>query len=236
MTSMDILLDNPIEIHRQHLNAVHQRLLDIYGSPEWREPLLPVDELVSTILSQNTNDINRDKAFFALKERFGTWEEVRDCNIIDLIETIRVAGLANQKGAHLQEALRDITAFSGEISLEFLRSMPREEAREWLTNLKGVGPKTAAIVLLFSMDIPAFPVDTHIFRVSGRIGLRPLDLDREKTHRYLENIAPPGSYKALHLNLIRLGRETCQARKVFCDRCCIKDLCLFDAKVFQNIL
>ena len=235
MASLNFLKEDPTDIHRQRLLAVHQTLLNVYGNPEWRQPLSPVDELVSTILSQNTNDINRDKAFFALKGRFGTWEKVRDCNIIDLIDTIRIAGLANQKGAHIQEALRNITTFSGEISLEFLRSMPREEAREWLTNLKGVGPKTAAIVLLFSMDIPAFPVDTHIFRVSGRIGLRPLDLDREKTHRYLENIATPGSYKALHLNLIRHGRETCQARKVFCDRCCIKDLCIYDAKVFQNI-
>ena len=234
MTSLDIVLDNPIEIHRQRLYAVHQRLLDVYGSPEWRQPLSPVDELVSTILSQNTNDNNRDKAYFALKERFETWEEVRDCNLVDLIETIRIAGLANQKGTHIQEALREITKINGQISLEFLRTMTREEAREWLTSLKGVGPKTAAIVLLFSMDIPAFPVDTHIFRVSGRIGLRPLDLDREKTHSYLENIAPPGSYKALHLNLIRLGRETCQARKVFCGRCCLPDLCLYDAKVLQN--
>jgi endonuclease-3 len=231
---MDIVLDNPIEIHRQRLHAVHQRLLDVYGSPEWRQPLSPVDELVSTILSQNTNDNNRDKAYFSLKERFETWEEVRDCDLVDLIETIRIAGLANQKGAHIQEALREITKINGQISLEFLRTMPREEAREWLTSLKGVGPKTAAIVLLFSMDIPAFPVDTHIFRVSGRIGLRPLELDRENTHRYLENIAPPGSFKALHLNLIRLGRETCQARKVFCGRCCLPDLCLYDAKVLQN--
>jgi endonuclease-3 len=234
MASVDSLQENAIEIHRQRLIAVHQRLLDVYGSPEWRQPLSPVDELVSTILSQNTNDNNRDKAYFSLKERFETWEEVRDCDLVDLIETIRIAGLANQKGTHIQEALREIAKINGQISLEFLRTMPREEAREWLTSLKGVGPKTAAIVLLFSMDIPAFPVDTHIFRVSGRIGLRPLELDRENTHRYLENIAPPGSFKALHLNLIRLGRETCQARKVFCGRCCLPDLCLYDAKVLQN--
>lgn len=234
MASIDILLDNPIEIHRQRLNAVHLRLLEGYGCPEWRQPLSPVDELVSTILSQNTNDNNRDKAYFALKERFGAWEEVRDCDLDDLIKTIRIAGLANQKGAHIQEALREITKVNGEISLEFLRTMPREEAREWLTSLKGVGPKTAAIVLLFSMDIPAFPVDTHIYRVSGRIGLRPINLDREKTHSYLENIAPPGSFKTLHLNLIHLGREICQARKVFCGRCCLSDLCLYDAKVLHN--
>jgi endonuclease-3 len=234
MASVDILFDNPLEIHRQRLLAVHLELLKAYGSPEWRQPLTPIDELVSTILSQNTNDSNRDKAYFALKERFGTWEEVRDCDLVDLIETIRIAGLANQKGAHIKNALQEITKINGQISLEFLRTMPGKEARKWLTSLKGVGPKTAAIVLLFSMDIPAFPVDTHIFRVSGRIGLRPFELDREKTHNYLENIAPPGSFKSLHLNLIRLGRETCQARKVFCGRCCLSNLCIYDAKELHN--
>ncbi len=223
------------DIHRQRLDQVHQRLLKVWGAPEWREPLAPVAELVSTILSQNTNDINRDKAFMSLTERFPTWEAVRDCDTRELIETIRVAGLANQKGPHIQEALQKITAHSGEITLDFLRTMPRDDARNWLTQLKGVGPKTAAIVLLFSMGIPAFPVDTHIFRVSGRLGLRPENLDREKTHTYLEAIAPDGSFEALHLNLIRLGREICQARKVFCGSCFLSDICTFDGKVLQNL-
>ena len=218
------------QAHAAILLAVHQRLLDVYGQPEWRPALSPVAELVSTILSQNTNDINRDKAFNALTARYPSWDAVRDCALDDLVDTIRVAGLANQKGAHIQNALREITAINGEISLEFLRNMPEADARAWLTDLKGVGPKTAAIVLLFSMDIPAFPVDTHIFRVSGRLGTRPMNLDRVKTHTYLEEIAPPETFHALHLNLIRLGRETCQARKIYCGSCCVADLCHYPEK------
>ena len=220
--------------HRQRILAVHQKLHKIYGEPQWRGPLPPIDELVSTFLSQNTNDQNRDKAFGALKQRYHSWEAVRDAPTPELVEVIRSAGLANQKAPRIQNALRVISQHQGEISLDFLRDMPVEQARNWLKNLKGVGPKTAAIVLLFSMGIPAFPVDTHIYRVTGRIGARPLDINVEKTHEYLEEIVPEDAYYALHLNLIRLGRETCQARKWYCWRCPIESLCLFDKKLLQK--
>ncbi len=225
------------QTHAERLIAVHQRLVEVYGEAKWRVPLEPVDELVDTILSQNTNDVNRDKAFDALKARFDSWEVVRDCPLEDLVETIRIAGLANQKGANIQNALRVITEVNGEISLDFLYEMPESEARAWLTDLKGVGPKTAAIVLLFSMGIPAFPVDTHIFRVSGRLGVRPMSLDRVKTHAYLEEIAPPETFKALHINLISLGREVCQARKIYCGSCYVADICTYaekDTSVFLS--
>jgi endonuclease-3 len=139
--------------------------------------------------------------------------------------------LANQKGPRIQGALRKIKNKSGgEMDLEFLRNLPREEARQWLLSIKGVGPKTAAIVLLFSMGIPAFPVDTHIFRVTGRIGIRPKNLSVEKTHEYLEDRIPENAYCDLHLNLIRLGREICGARKWYCYRCPVEDLCSFEEK------
>ena len=132
----------------------------------------PVDELVSTILSQNTNDVNRDKAFDSLKERFPTWEEVMAADKDEVIEAVRIAGLGNQKGPRIQKALQEIMEHTGgSLDLEFLRDKTVEEARKWLMGIKGVGPKTAAIVLLFSMGIPAFPVDTHIYRVTGRLGL-----------------------------------------------------------------
>ncbi|NJN44481.1 MAG: endonuclease III [Anaerolineae bacterium] len=153
--------------------TVHQRLLDFYGYPEWRNPLPPLDELVSTILSQNTNDINRDKAFEALIARFPTWEEVRDAPLLEVQNAIRPAGLANQKGTRIQQVLRAITAERGELSLEFLRDFTDQEAYDWLVKFKGVGPKTATIVLQFSLGKPAFPVDTHVHRITGRIGLRP---------------------------------------------------------------
>ena len=149
----------------------------------------------------------------------------------EVIDAIRTAGLANQKGPRIQGALKDIAVRNGGmLDLEFLREMEREEARSWLMNLKGVGPKTAAIVLLFSMGIPAFPVDTHIYRVSGRIGLRPQTLTVEQAHAYLEERIPEEAFYDLHLNLIRLGREVCGARKWHCFRCPVESFCSFKEK------
>ncbi len=209
---------------------VHKKLLEAFGEPLWRNPLPPVDELVSTILSQNTNDVNRDRAFEALRAKFPTWEQVRDANTEAVIETIRVAGLANQKGPRIQNVLRKITAERGSLDLSFLEDMPLEEARAWLTKFDGVGPKTAAIVLCFSLNRPAFPVDTHIYRVTGRIGLRPDKMTVEQAHLHLEGLFPPETYYAAHLNIIRLGREVCGARKPNCPVCPVRELCDFEPK------
>jgi endonuclease III len=213
------------------IKEIRQRLVDLFGLPEWRPPLSPVDELVSTILSQNTNDVNRDAAFERLRAAFPDWQSVMNAETDEVINAIRTAGLANQKGPRIQNALRDIAEHAGgEIRLDFLKEMDRDDARNWLTDVKGVGPKTAAIVLLFSMGIPAFPVDTHIYRVTGRIGIRPENLSVEKTHTYLEERIPEAYYYDLHLNLIKLGREVCGARKWHCYRCPVEDLCAFDDK------
>jgi len=211
----------------QQALAVHQTLLAFYGEPIWRNPLPPVDELISTILSQNTNDINRDRAFEALRARYPTWEAVRDAPTSEVVESIRVAGLANQKGPRLQQVLKQITAERGNLDLSFLNALPLEDARAWLTKFNGVGPKTAAIVLCFSLGRPAFPVDTHVYRVTGRIGLRPEKLSVEDAHPYLEGIFPPETYYAAHLNIIRLGREICHARKPECLTCPLLSLCDF---------
>lgn len=217
----------------EKLSAVHTRLLEAFGEPQWHEYLPPVDELVCTILSQNTNDINRDKAFTELKETYSSWEEVRDADPQELQEVIRIAGLAAQKGPNIQSALQAISQERGEISLNWLREKSVDEAREWLVSLKGVGPKTAAIVLVFALDMPAFPVDTHVYRVSGRIGLRPPKLNVEKTHQYFEMIGEPETFKDLHLNIITLGREYCQARKPKCRHCPVLDLCDFTEKILD---
>ena len=216
---------------RRQARAVHRKLLRAFGNPSWRNPLPPVDELISTILSQNTNDLNRDRAFNALRRRFPTWEAVRDARRRDVIAAIRVAGLANQKGPRIQQVLRDITRQRGNLDLSFLKDLQLEEARAWLMRFRGVGPKTAAIVLLFSLDRPAFPVDTHIQRVTGRIGLRPDRMPVEKTHAHLEALFPPSSYYAAHLNLIRLGREICHPRKPECPRCPVRPLCDYQFKI-----
>jgi endonuclease-3 len=211
--------------------TVYDRLLDRFGLPEWRDPLPAIDELISTILSQNTNDRNRDVAFYALKGKFPTWEAVRDANTEVVIELIRPAGLANQKGPRLQQVLRQITEERGELDLNFLKELPIEEAFAWLTKFKGVGLKTASIVLQFALDVPAFPVDTHIYRVTGRIGLRPEKMYVDQAHSHLAALFPPETYGPGHLNLIRLGREICSARKPDCAHCPLTDLCDY----YQNL-
>jgi len=210
--------------------AVHTRLIDHFGYPEWRNPLPALDELVSTILSQNTNDINRDVAFDALREKFSTWEAVRDADEKDVIDAIRPAGLANQKGPRIQNVLRQITEMRGELDLSFLKEFSPEEATKWLVQFKGVGPKTAAIVLQFSLDMPAFPVDTHVYRITGRLGLRPQKMSPDQAHPHMESLLPPETYYPAHLNIIRLGREICNARKPQCDQCPLTDLCNYYAE------
>ncbi len=214
---------DPALVEKAH--RTYEILRDYYGIPEWREPLPPIDELVSTILSQNTNDINRDVAFNRLKEKFPDWEAVRDAVEGEVIDAIRPAGLANQKGPRMQAILRQITEERGMLDLDFLKGKNREEAHQWLSRFNGVGPKTAAIVLQFSLDIPAFPVDTHIYRVTGRIGLRPEKMNVEKTHAWMERLFLPEQFGPGHLNIIQLGREICHPRNPECERCPLNVLC-----------
>jgi endonuclease-3 len=209
----------------QKYTAVHEILIEAYGEPTWRQHLPPVDELVSTILSQSTSDTNRDKGFYALKERYADWESVMNAPEAEIIETIRPAGLANQKGPRIQAALRYVQADRGEISLDFLADLPLEEAKIWLTNIKGVGPKTAAIILLFALGRPAFPVDTHVHRITGRLGLIGPKVTADKAHSILENMGDPDTFYPLHLNFIRHGREICVARKPKCKQCPLQMYC-----------
>ncbi|HNA88443.1 MAG TPA: endonuclease III [Anaerolineales bacterium] len=215
---------------KQRALQIHKTLLESFGEPIWRNPLPAIDELVSTILSQNTNDVNRDRAFEALRAKFPTWEAVRDAQEKDVVSAIKPAGLANQKGPRIQQVLHAITEERGSLDLSFLAEMTVEDARNWLTKFNGVGPKTAAIVLCFSLNMPAFPVDTHVYRVTGRIGLRPEKMTVEQAHPHLEGVFPPETYYAAHLNLIRLGREVCNARKPLCPKCPISKLCDYKDK------
>ena len=204
---------------------IHAKLLQAFGTPDWGAPSQPLDELINTVLSQNTNDRNRDRAYQTLRKRFPTWEEVRDAPEDAVIEAIRPAGLAPKKGPRIQAILRQITVERGNLDLEFLRGMPPEEVRAWLLRFNGVGPKTAAIVLQFSLGQDAFPVDTHIYRVTGRLGLRPAAMSREEAHGWLEQVFDPAVYGPAHLNLIRLGREICHPRKPDCPVCPLQAEC-----------
>ena len=206
---------------------VHRRLLVQYGDkgkPGGRDP---VAILVSTILSQNTNDALRDRAFERLRARFPSWEEVRDALLEEVEEAIRVSGLSRQKALRIQKALRRITEERGCLDLSFLRSMGVGEARKWLMAMDGIGPKTAAIILLFGLGMPAFPVDTHIFRVSKRLGLIPAKSTREKAHEILEKLILPDYYYSFHLNMIEHGRKICSPRNPKCQVCILNELCDF---------
>jgi endonuclease-3 len=197
----------------------------LYGIPQWRKDWPPLDELVSCILSQNTTDANRDRAFDALRARYPTWQDVVDAPAAELIETVRVAGLANQKGPRIQTVLRRIQAERGAFEIDFLADLPLEEARAWLTQLDGVGPKTAAIVLCFAFNRPAFPVDTHVHRVGQRIGFLPQGISAERAHDVMEALVPPEDHYAFHINLIQHGRAICKARSPQCARCPITAHC-----------
>ncbi|MFQ5576398.1 MAG: endonuclease III domain-containing protein [Anaerolineae bacterium] len=204
---------------------VHHTLREFFGPVGWRPALPAVDELVSTILSQSTTDLNRDRAFNRLRERFGSWEAVRDGEVADIEAAIRVAGLSKQKAPRIKAALQAITTAQGRLTLDFLRAMPVGEARAWLMQLKGVGIKTASIILLFSFDMPAFPVDTHVHRTTRRLGLIAAKTGAEKAHYLLEAALPPQTYLEAHLNLIRLGREFCRARRPACNACPLQRMC-----------
>ncbi len=218
-------MTNP-NIHlKSKAQAVHQRLLEVYGRPQWRSHLDPISQVVSTIISQNTSDVNRDRAFERLRARFASWEVVRDAPVEAIEETIRPAGLAQQKAPRIKGALQFITQERGELSLDFLKDLPVDEAKAWLTQVKGIGPKTAAIILLFSLGMPAFPVDTHVHRVTQRLGLIGPRVSAAKAHVILEDLLPADIYYPFHLNVIRHGREICHARNPRCEICPLQTLC-----------
>ncbi len=221
---MTAATDQPEALKEKAL-VIHDKLVDMYGLPDWRPHLDPVSELVSTILSQNTNDTNRDVAFERLRARFPTWEQVRDAPTQDIEDAVRPAGLAPHKAPRIKHALQYITAQRGSLDLNFLKDMPVDEAKDWLTQIKGVGPKTAAIVLLFSLDRPAFPVDTHVHRVSQRLGLIAPGVSAARAHVVLEQLLPQDLYYPFHLNMIRHGRQLCHARKPECPRCALQACC-----------
>lgn len=191
-------------------------------SPPERKP--PLDELILTILSQNTNDLNRDRAFIALKARCPDLRDAKGLPLGELARLIEPAGLGPTKSRRIQDLLKSIYG-DGRRGLPDLCLMNPDEGLEYLTGFKGVGPKTASCVLLFSCGVPVFPVDTHIFRVGRRLGLLREKADRDKAHEVLGSFFPPDHYLELHLNLIRLGRELCRPRKPDCSRCPLEQRC-----------
>ena len=211
---------------RRKVAVVQRRLVKAYGVS--KRPARGDDALstlINCILSQHTSDLNRDRAYEVLRARFPAWEQVRDAPVRQVREAIRPAGLANQKAPRIQGVLREITNQRGQLNINFLRRLPVAGAKQWLQALNGVGPKTAAITLLFGLGCPAFPVDTHVHRVSGRLGLIPRAMNADKAHAALETLVPEQDYYAFHINLIRHGRAVCKAGRPLCEQCVLTDLC-----------
>ena len=199
--------------------SIIDRLSVECGAPAWRPHGDPMSELVLTLLSQNTSDTNSGRAFARLLQRFPDWEAILAAPLAEIEDAIRPGGLAPTKAPRLKAMLAELKARAPGFNLSFLRELPLEEARAWLRTLPAVGPKTAACVLVFALGRPALPVDTHVFRVAGRLGLVPAKLTPEKAQALLESTVPPEDQYALHVLLIRHGRHTCTARAPACRRC-----------------
>jgi endonuclease III len=213
---------------RRRVRAILDRLSAAYGRPVINPHRAPIDELILTVLSQNTNDRNRDAAHTRLRARFpGGWGEVRDAPVHEVEEAIRPGGLSNTKAARIQEILRAI----GDDDLAWLGHAPLDEARSYLTALPGVGRKTAACVLLFALGRPDVPVDTHVFRVGGRLGLFRPGASFEEAHDELLRLADPDDAYEIHVLLIRHGRRTCTARAPKCPECPLRRMCPYGRKL-----
>ena len=207
------------------MDRILWKLRETYGPVERGPGRPPMDQLVATILSQHTSDSNSDAAFARLKARFPTWEEVLDVDEADLADAIRVGGLANVKAERIPQMLSAVLERRGALEIDFLRDLPLDEAKAWLQELPGVGPKTAAVVLVFALDMPAMPVDTHVYRVSRRLGLVSEKTSVEKAHDVLERMLEPGDVFEFHVLLIRHGRETCKAQRPLCAACVLREDC-----------
>lgn len=192
-----------------------------YGPAQWFVRYSPAEELVYTILSQHTSDLNSERAFNSLMATFGTLDAVADASVDAIEDAIRRGGLAKQKAPRIRNVLRQIRDEIGGFDLSFLAEMPLADAKAWLKRLNGIGPKTAAIILCFSLGMPAMPVDTHIFRVSKRLGLIGAKVNADKAHDILEPMVAPRDVFAFHMYLIQHGRQVCKAQRPRCGECAL---------------
>jgi endonuclease-3 len=212
---------------RAKVKKITRLLEKHYGIPRRKGSRDPLDILIETILSQNTNDHNRDVAYQRLKNRFPYWENVLEARKESIVLAIRPGGLAEQKARRIHEILRWIKEREGKLSLLFLKKMDSGEIIKTLSALKGVGPKTVHCLLLFGLKREAFPVDTHILRIGKRLGFIPEGMSAERAHSWMAPLIPKRTSMSLHLNLIRFGREICKAKTPQCDICFLNKECLY---------
>jgi len=217
----------PRPITRKGLSRVEELLQEQWGPSSPKPARPPLDELILTILSQNTTDTNSGRAFAALRQRWPAWESARRAPLSEIEGTIRVGGLAQIKAGRIKSLLEEVYRERGELSLDFLKQLSDGEAWSYLRRFKGVGPKTAACVMLFSLGRPAFPVDTHIFRVISRLVGTDGREGREQMQEKLQRQAPPELTYSLHLHLVRHGRLICRPAKPLCGKCKLLPLCAY---------
>jgi endonuclease-3 len=209
------------------VNKINALLEREYGIPKRERRVDLLDVLVQTILSQNTNDQNRDRAYQRLKSRFPRWEDILKGKRRGVVEALRPGGLARQKAKRIVDILQWLKKREGKVNLTFLKGMGEEEIKETLGDLKGIGPKTVHCLLLFGLGREAFPVDTHVLRVGKRLGFIPEEIDAEKAHSWMVPLVPKGKALSLHINLIRHGRFVCKPKNPRCSGCFLKKECLY---------
>lgn len=208
---------------KARVRRIRDRLREMYGRPINVPHRQPVDELVRTVLSQATSDLNRDRAFGRLKERFAGWEQVRDAPVEEIEQAIRPGGLSRQKAPRIQAVLGEL---GPDMNLDWLESAPRDEAMSFLTGLPGVGRKTAACVQVFTWGRPEIPVDVHVYRVGGRLGLFRPNATFDEAHDELLGLVDPDDSYEFHMNLIRHGRTLCRPMPD-CGACALRRMCPF---------
>ena len=211
---------------KRKVRRIQELLAAAYGEPSPQQEGAPLDSLIMTILSQNTNDVNSHRAYRAMREAFPTWEDVMRAPRAKLERVLKPGGLARTKSGRIQRILRSI-ADSGELSLDHLRRMADDEAERCLLAYEGVGYKTARCVLLFALGRDAFPIDTHILRVLKRLGILPEGMSADKAHEYMPPLIPKGKCYIFHVNLIAHGRQVCHPRKPECAGCVLRRLCAY---------
>ena len=204
---------------------IDKSLAQKYGGKAFKNGKDPLTELIFTVLSQNTSDVNRDRAFKSLKTKFPTWDDTANTTITELMSSIKTGGLAKTKATRILKMLRDIKKSQGKLNLGFLSNLTDEQVNDYLQDIDGVGPKTAACVLAFSLGRDVMPVDTHVRRVSERLGILPMSLSDLEAHRYFLDFRGMVSLYQLHLNLIQHGRQICRARKPICEACFLTKSC-----------
>lgn len=217
------------ETRRQALLLIHRRLAGEYGEPKPKSRMDPLDEVVFTILSQNTTDTNRDRAWAGMWREFDSWKSVAAAPVSRISKAIEAGGLHRTKALRIKNLLGLVLEERGDYEMDYLRDMDMEAARRDLGRFKGMGAKSINCVLLFSLGQPAFPVDTHVHRILRRVGLVDTR-DLSRANRDIQADVPAEIAYPLHMNIIRHGREVCSARRPECWRCCIEDICGFEEK------